>query len=99
LFGAAPSAARWPAAQGRFFFFAYPALIPHPGSPGLGSVPGYFQPSRQGGTGAPWIEVCSVSSVEKSRGDIFSLQLRGDIILELFVAKFALDSWGEQMGN
>jgi len=25
------------------FFSAYPALIPHPGTPGLGNVPGYYQ--------------------------------------------------------
>jgi hypothetical protein len=24
------------------FFSAYPALIPHPGTPGLGNIPGYY---------------------------------------------------------
>ena len=28
-------------------FFTYPALIPHPASPGLGNVPGYYRSSRQ----------------------------------------------------
>lgn len=36
-------AARWLAAQGRIRFFPNPALIPHPDTPGLGNVPGYYQ--------------------------------------------------------
>jgi len=31
------------------FSFAYPALTPHPGSPGLGDMPGYYQSSRVAG--------------------------------------------------
>jgi hypothetical protein len=38
---------RKPAAQGRICFELFPALIPHPGEPGLGNVPGYYQTSRE----------------------------------------------------
>jgi len=42
------------------FFWLTPALIPHPGTAGLGNVTGYFQPSRRGGTGAWCVEIYSV---------------------------------------
>jgi len=32
--------------RGRICYLAYPALIPHPGTPGLGNVPGYYRSSR-----------------------------------------------------
>jgi hypothetical protein len=41
--GRSATAARPPAAARKKSFSAYPALIPHPGTPGLGNVPGYYQ--------------------------------------------------------
>jgi hypothetical protein len=49
FFSALRFAARGPLARGIVLFFnAYPAFIPHPGQPGLGNIPGYYQPSLSG---------------------------------------------------
>src|SRR6478609_1808488 len=53
-------ATRGPAAQGRIFFFVYPALIPHPGSPGLGNVTGLLS-AIPASTGASRVGGCSAA--------------------------------------